>query len=394
MSGDIVTSRPIVVLPKRKMLGMDTTQPEPISPQTVFDKLTIGSAVITTAMIQDLAVTTAKINALAVTTAKINALAVTNAQINDLDAAKITAGYLSVNRLEAGTIAATKLSFSAFDKGLDDLDDVANGATYGKILLTDISAGHIKLSEAVGSLDDIDNGATYGRIAITDISSGHILLSETIASGEWYSESGVDINASSGINIYGVANALTTRATKTGTIQCYVGADGTLFAGAGSVKLNVDGLLIGGAGYLQLYDAAWELCGTIEGASSSVVISAGAAKDIRFNPGSGSTRRTYVGKMSTTVDTTLLSVNTNYQNTTDKLLLVTFSIQLNDNDVAYFLIGATSPPTTEVAQAYKQIADANSMTIPITALVPVGYYYKISVSAGVTMEATVTQTIG
>ena len=78
---------------------------------------------------------------------------------------------------------------------------------------------------------------------ITDIEAGKITLSSlTLVDGLWYSESGVDIDATHGINIYGVANALTTRATKTGTIQCYVGADGKIYAGGGNVVLSSDGL--------------------------------------------------------------------------------------------------------------------------------------------------------
>ena len=325
----------------------------------------IDNLAVTNAKIADLAFTNAKIDNLAVTNAKIADAAITNAKINDLDAVKITAGYLNVNRLEAGTISATKLSFSAFDKGVDDLDDVAEGTTYNRVLTTDISAGHILLSEVVqsanyrtssdtekatwndkeigvhrgttaptdttklwvdtsvtpnvwkrytgttwvkmtptemseigiSSLDDIPNG-TYSKVLTTDISAGHIklssveqtasyrttsdtekgtwngkpddmdeigegstyqrvrateisagylkLTSNTVKSGEWYDESGVEIDATHGINIYGTDNALTTRATKTGTIQCSVNSSGQITAGAGAVILDADGIKING----------------------------------------------------------------------------------------------------------------------------------------------------
>jgi len=58
----------------------------------------------------------------------------------------------------------------------DNLDGVPDGATYKRILATDIQAGHIRLSECIGTLDDIGEGTTYGRVAVTDISAGHILL--------------------------------------------------------------------------------------------------------------------------------------------------------------------------------------------------------------------------
>ncbi len=164
-----------------------------------------------------------------------------------------------------------------------NLDDIANGTTYSKVLTTDISAGHILLSSVVQSadyrtatdtekgvwngkpddLDELGEGTTYKRVLATNISSGRILLTAANYysgkfTGEWYSmgaESGVDIDAASGINIYGKGNALTTRATKTGAIQCYVGSDGKLYAGAGKVELSSTGLSVFGI-KLLLYNEA------------------------------------------------------------------------------------------------------------------------------------------
>jgi len=45
----------------------------------------------------------------------------------------------------------------------ETLDDVPDGATYGRVLKTDISAGHIILSACEGDLDDIADGATYKK---------------------------------------------------------------------------------------------------------------------------------------------------------------------------------------------------------------------------------------
>lgn len=97
--------------------------------------------------------------------------------------------------------------------------------------------------------DALADGTTYVGIKSTEINAGRIALTATNYysgkfSGEWYSESGVEIDASHGINIYGADMALTTRATKTGTVQCYVGSDGAIYAGAGAIKLNADGGLI------------------------------------------------------------------------------------------------------------------------------------------------------
>jgi len=182
----------------------------------------------------------------------------------------ITAGHVLLSSV---TQAVGYRTVSDTEKGTwngkpDDMDDIPNGTTYQKILATDISAGHVLLSsveQAVGyrtvsdtekgtwngkpdDMDDIPNGTTYQKILATDISSGHIVLSSTVKSGSWYDESGVEIDADHGINIYGTANALTTRATKTGTIQCYVGADGCIYAGSGTVKLSNAGINTYGQG--------------------------------------------------------------------------------------------------------------------------------------------------
>jgi hypothetical protein len=153
----------------------------------------------------------------------------------------------SLDDLPDGTVYHRVKSAALTAGGFILLDQVTTG-TYGLVRATDISAGHIRLSYCVGDLDDIDNGTTYGKLLLTDIASGHILLSSlTQVSGSWYDESGVEIDATHGINIYGVNNALTTRQTKTGTIQCYVGADGKIYAGAGSIFLDSNGLTIKGA---------------------------------------------------------------------------------------------------------------------------------------------------
>ena len=126
----------------------------------------------------------------------------------------------------------------------DNLDGVPNGATYARVLKTGIAAGKILLTQVDGDLDDIANG-TYAKVLATDLSAGHIkLTSATVVAGEWYDSSGVELDATTGINIYGTNNALTTRATKTGTIQCAVNSDGQITAGAGNVVLDADGISI------------------------------------------------------------------------------------------------------------------------------------------------------
>jgi len=155
--------------------------------------------------------------------------------------------------------------------GLVFLDQVQVG-TYGLVRSTDISAGHIKLSTAYGDLDDIDDGGTYEKLRATDIDSGHIKLSSyTKVSGEWYDEAGVEIDANYGINIYGQNNALTTRATKTGTVQCSVNSQGQIVAGGGKVLLGSYGIKVKGE-FLKFYDISDNLGGSIYGYSGLLLI--------------------------------------------------------------------------------------------------------------------------
>jgi phage minor structural protein len=157
--------------------------------------------------------------------------------------------YLDGAVVHVGSLSKDSLSFAAFDKGVDDLDDVGEGTTYKKVKATDISAGHIKLTSA----------------AVID--------------GEWYNESGVVIDAAHGINIYGQDMAFTTRATKTGPIQCYVGANGRIIAGAGAVELSSEGINIFGSENALTTRAS--MSGTIQcyvGADGKIYAGAGAVR--------------------------------------------------------------------------------------------------------------------
>ena len=141
--------------------------------------------------------------------------------------------------------------------------DLGGGTKLQAILSTQISAGQILISSSTSfaadynptekfdlgddTLDSINEGTTYKRLLATDIQAGHIkLTTSTVWSGKVTVNSGVTIDSSAGINIFGLANALTTRATEAGTIQCYVGADGKIYAGAGNVSLDVNGIVLNG----------------------------------------------------------------------------------------------------------------------------------------------------
>lgn len=167
-------------------------------------------------------------------------------------------------RLLATHISAGKIQLldaTVVDAGFT-VDKVNDGTTYGRVKQTNISAGNIELIDATivdagFTLDKIHDGVTNGKVLLTSLSAGSIKLSSnTVVDGEWYDESGVEIDATHGINLYGTENALTTRATKAGTIQCYVGSDGNIKAGAGTVLLNASGLTIKGEKiFLQHTDA-------------------------------------------------------------------------------------------------------------------------------------------
>jgi hypothetical protein len=168
--------------------------------------------------------------------------------------------------LPDGTVYQRVKSAALSAGGLILLDQVVVG-TYGLVKATDISAGHILLStvtqnssyQTVSSsqkttwnnkpddMDDIPNGSTYQKLLATDISSGHIKLTTgTVWSGKVTVRSGITIDSSGGINIWGLNNALTTRATETGTIQCSVNSSGQITAGAGTILLGSTGLEING----------------------------------------------------------------------------------------------------------------------------------------------------
>ena len=111
----------------------------------------------------------------------------------------------------------------------DDMDEIGDGATYKKVLATHIDAGKIKLSsittvdgtfttdlvtEGAGNkydtgappanLDALGDGATYKRVLATDISAGHInLTADFLINGVSQTTAGVWIDATDGITIKG-----------------------------------------------------------------------------------------------------------------------------------------------------------------------------------------------
>lgn len=132
-------------------------------------------------------------------------------------------------------------------------------------------------AEGVGDLwvDTGDNNNLYRWTGSSWVRFTHV--------GEWYDESGVEIDANHGINIYGTDMAFTTRATKTGTIQCYVGSDGKIYAGGGAVSLDASGITITGQ------NIRWKYGGVVQGsiAATNQVLLISAVYDLFLSAGTG-----------------------------------------------------------------------------------------------------------
>uniref|UniRef100_A0A6M3ILD0 Uncharacterized protein n=1 Tax=viral metagenome TaxID=1070528 RepID=A0A6M3ILD0_9ZZZZ len=103
--------------------------------------------------------------------------------------------------------------------------------------------------------------AVIQNLSVGKLTAGNLTVAATLSgSGVINASAGVKIT-STGINIFGVGNALTTRATETGTIQCYVGSDGKIYAGAGAVYLDAGGLHVntaGGSTHFHVYYGSYD----------------------------------------------------------------------------------------------------------------------------------------
>lgn len=137
---------------------------------------------------------------------------------------------------------------------LYNIFSAAQDLSYGEIITQSAQIKDAIITSAkIGTLDA--SKITSGYISVDRLEAGSITAAKLSLTGEWYNASGVEIDSTHGINIYGTANALTTRATKTGTIQCYIGADGKIYAGAGAIMLDSSGLTIYGQ-VLKFYSGA------------------------------------------------------------------------------------------------------------------------------------------
>jgi len=157
-----------------------------------------------------------------------------------------TYGRVLQTHIDAGgiKISAHTIFSAGYDPTLLDLDDIADGTTFQRVQTASLTAAGLVL------LDQVVVG-TYGLVKSTAISAGYILLSKTVKDGEWYEESGVAIDATKGIAIFGGEGLSGLRTYPTATdyandtnVQCYIGTDGKLYAGGGKVSLDSNGILI------------------------------------------------------------------------------------------------------------------------------------------------------
>jgi hypothetical protein len=191
--------------------------------------------------------------------------------------------WMDTSTVKRCTTARATGAYVAGDWTATTLDAIANGTTYSRVKTTSLSASGLVL------LDQVVIGTTYGLVYKTDISAGHILLSACIASGEWYSESGVIIDATKGIRLYGTDMAFATFANATdaraGTnYQTKMGSDGKLYAGAGAVSLDAAGLKIEGQYLIFNYGGVFKGVVYAVDAGHFRVAASAAALELLGNP--------------------------------------------------------------------------------------------------------------
>ena len=148
--------------------------------------------------------------------------------------------------------------------GMKSWTDPETGAVYESVLETEISSGYLKLTANTKYESDLYNPSLKKRIieqSAAPTGSYDYLWWDTdvgvmyrwngsdwiAMNGEWYNKTGVLMDATKGIRIYGTDMAFATFANVTdargGTnYQCKMDTTGSLIAGAGAIKLNATGL--------------------------------------------------------------------------------------------------------------------------------------------------------
>jgi hypothetical protein len=130
------------------------------------------------------------------------------------------------------------------------LDNVTDGSIYARVLKTDISSGHIKLSESVGTIDDIKNG-TYAKVLSTEIDAGHIKITGSDGTTTVISGGKIQAGTIKGSEIAAgtilTSNLSFTPVQNTNVVAMInASAEGLQITGN---KIKIDGTVIFGSGY-------------------------------------------------------------------------------------------------------------------------------------------------
>jgi hypothetical protein len=185
--------------------------------------------------------------------------------------------------LEKGIFTREVKSSSLTVDGLVLLDQLDTSGSYGLTLKTQLSAGKLLLSSActfATGYDPSGKEIAIHRDTTAPSDTAKLWWDTTLNemkqwngsawvafTGEWYRQSGVALDATKGIRLYGGQMALITYPSLVDYLndtnrQCYIGTDGKIYAGAGAVALDVGGILIKGA-KLTLQDSAGTYSGII-----------------------------------------------------------------------------------------------------------------------------------
>jgi len=86
--------------------------------------------------------------------------------------------------------------------------------------------------------------------------------------------------------------------------------------------------------------------------------------------------------VTVTINAPDYAMDTIYQNTSGKLLMITLSFDLDPGDRAYITIGAASPPTTDILNVHNDTNNNDEVVMPATFIVPVNWYFRIDTVLG------------
>ncbi len=257
-----------------------------------------------------------------------------------------------------------------------------------------------------------------------------------VLEGEWYRKTGVAIDATKGIALYGGQVALKTYPTLQNyiddvNVQCYVGTDGKFYAGAGTVVLDSTGLLFYygtpkvkvGSVYITDAYVGWlgesgisiilQTSGTADiyvGLTAGRALKPLAGSSIDLGTSALSWHNAYIDHIknltdpvdnqdaatkkyvddstsgysdATQTDVTAsrtfdVDGNHIYRNTSGKKRLVVITLGLEKSSGAYAHSSVGTPPTDVVATLDSALATGSWLERLLVFMVPKNYYYRVT----------------